>query len=100
MYRVLKTKGYNANVVIENTDTKANIMIGKLDHTIIGILDKNEYGDYPATSDEWSFEVSKETASELSSLTMKMKKPIRKQIKKEETKKIGVDIDAFDLIFG
>ena len=47
--------------------------------------------------------MNKECATALTSMTMKMKKPVRDQSKKSKDKlkgKIGVEVDAFDLIYG
>ena len=100
MYRVLKTSGYSSQVVVENTDTKANVIVGKINSTITKILDDYGYTDIPSTSEEWNFEVNKEAATTLSRLALGMNKPIRKKIIKEEPKKVGQEVDAFDLIFG
>ena len=68
MYRVLKIKGNNANVVVENTDTKANVIIGKLSMEILRVLEKAGYkteDDTLKLTDEWNLSISKEIASEL-----------------------------------
>ena len=112
MYRVTKPQGYDANITIENTDTYATVVIGKLSTAIRDILKKQgyEFDDTvrhtPSTilyHEEWNFEVNKETAEELVHLAMNIKKPFRDQRKKPEDKptgKVGVDVDAFDLIYG
>lgn len=102
MYRVIKPQGYDTNVTIENTETLASVVIGRLDTKMLDILD-SFHVEYPSAPDEWNFEVNKETASELVAFAMKIKKPIRDQRKKPEDKptgKVGVDVDAFDLIYG
>ena len=74
MYKVLKSAG-NGNVVVENTDTKASVVIGKLTLDIVSAIKEGGY---------------------------EVKKPIRDQSKKSKDKlkgKIGVEVDAFDLIF-
>ena len=43
MYRVLKAKGHDAHVVVENTETKANIIIGKMTNEINHILEDKGY---------------------------------------------------------
>lgn len=101
MYKVLKSAG-NGNVVVENTDTKASVVIGKLNLDIVNTIKEGGY-KVPDYSEEWNIEVNKECATALTSMTMKMKKPIRDQSKKSKDKlkgKIGVEVDAFDLIYG
>ena len=106
MYRVVKPTGFNVNIVVENTDTRANIIIGRLTPTIMSILEKNGYTDLHSTgvTDEWKFEVNKETAIELVHEAMKIVKPKRDQSKKptEDKKEIKMTagVDAFDLIYG
>ena len=108
MYKVIKGQGYGANVSVENTDTLATVMIGRADTTVISILEKQGYkfgathGDGIVSYDEeWSLAVNKEIAEELVHLALNIKKPFRDQRKKpEEEKKVGVEVDAFDLIYG
>jgi hypothetical protein len=109
MYRVLKEKGYSGNVAVENTETHAYANIGKLSPAIMAILRKQGFkfsDEDPDATDfnaEWCLAVNKETAEELVHLALNIKKPIRDQRKKPEEKtkgKVGVDIDAFDLIYG
>lgn len=108
MYRVIKGEGYSANVSVENTDTLATVMIGRADISITSILEKQGY-KFGAMHDdgiisydeEWHLAVNKEIAEELVHLALNIKKPFRDQRKKpEEEKKVGVEIDAFDLIYG
>lgn len=103
MYRLIKARGYDATVSIENMDTKATVIIGIAKIEIINIL--VEYGyEYPAFQEEWDMEVNSEAAKKLAALALSMKKPIRDQRKKKEEpteeKRIGVEVDAFDLIYG
>ena len=103
MYRVLKTKGYSSNVVVENTETKANIIVGRLSNEILHkLLDAGIPEDTLKTaSDEWNIPVSDELAKTLAGMAMRMKKPIRDQSKKNNnTAKKSTEVDAFDLIFG
>ena len=109
MYKVIKGVGHGATVSVENTDTLATVMIGRADAIVINILEKQGYKFGTTHEDgvvsyyeEWSLAVNKEAAEALVHLALNIKKPIRDQRKKpEETKgKVGVDIDAFDLIYG
>lgn len=111
MYKVIKGAGYSANVSVENTDTLATVMIGRADIAITSILEKQGYRFSAAKIDtdagvisydeEWHLAVNKEIAEELVHLAMNIKKPFRDQRKKpEEEKKVGVEVDAFDLIYG
>lgn len=103
MYKVLKEKGHFVNVTIENTETKANINIGRASMEILNILDKAGYKvgeDGINFMDEWNIVVNKETAEDLSKLAMKMKKPIRDQRKKTTKKEENKKIDAMDVLLG
>lgn len=109
MYRVLKDKGNNANVTLENMDTGASIIIGKLSMDIIRILEAQGYV-FDTDKDEatslrhpWNLSVSDETATKLSKIAMSISKPPRDQSKKskqsEHTESKPV-IDAMDVLLG
>ena len=107
MYRLLKEKGNNLNVVLENIDTKAQLNLGRLTIDILTLLETNEgmtFGDGGTTQfkDEWNFNISEETAKELSAKAMRMSKPIRDQRKhkEEQPKKNNKEIDAMDVLLG
>lgn len=99
MYQVFKPTGAGANVSVENLDNMSNIIIGRLSTSMIDTLKENGY-EVPDYNEEWRIEVNSECAKALAMMAMKMKKPIRDQSKKSKsTGKIGVEVDAFDLIF-
>lgn len=99
MYRVYKRTG-NGVVAVENTETHAYLVIGRVDPEIVHVLTEAGY-DLPPFGEEWDMEISSECAKALSLLTMKMKKPIRDQRKKKpEEQKPSADVDIFDLIYG
>lgn len=105
MYKVTKPKGFNANVSVENTDTKSSIIIGRLSIDIVNILEKEGIKLPDSYAEEWDFEVEKEVTTMLTGLAMKMKKPVRDQSKKPKdlypnVKTTSPSVDAFDLIFG
>lgn len=105
MYRVLKEKGNNSNVMLENMETKASIIIGKITMDLLRILDEAGHkigDDGVALRDEWCFEVNEETGKEIASKAMTMSKPIRDQrkYKVEEPKKDNKHIDAMDVLLG
>ena len=104
MYRVLKEKGNNSNVILENVETKASIIVGKITISLLDILNKAGHkigDDGVALRDEWSFEVNEETGKEIASKAMTMSKPIRDQRKKTEApKKDNKTIDAMDVLLG
>ena len=106
MYRVLKEKGNNMNIVLENTETKASIVIGRLTIDILSILEKEgvHFGDSEGEiqlKDKWDITIGDETAKKLSAKAMRMSKPIRDQRKvKEEPKKSNKEIDALDVLLG
>ena len=106
MYKILKEKGNNMNIVLENTETKASIVIGRLTMDILSILEKEgvPFGDSEGEiklKDKWELTIRDETAKELSAKAMRMSKPIRDQRKvKEEPKKSNKEIDALDVLLG
>lgn len=102
MYRVLKEKGNNSNVMLENIETKASIIIGKITMDLLKILDEAGHkigDDGVALRDEWYFEVNEETGKEIASKAMTMSKPIRDQRKVKPTKD-NKTIDAMDVLLG
>ena len=107
MYKILKEKGNNMNIVLENTETKASIVIGRLTMDILSILESKagvHFGDSEGEiqlKDKWDITIKDETAKELSAKAMRMSKPIRDQRKvKEEPKKNNKEIDALDVLLG
>ena len=108
MYRVLKEKGNNVSITLENTETKASIIIGRLSMDILSLLEKEEgihFGDSDGEiqlKDKWELTIKDETAKELSAKAMRMSKPIRDQSKKSEQvlKKDNKSIDAMDVLLG
>lgn len=106
MYRLLKEKGNNLNVILENIDTKAQLNLGRLTIDILTLLERAEgmtFGEGGTTQlkDEWNFSISEETAKELSAKAMRMSKPIRDQRKvKDDKKKHNKTIDALDVLLG
>lgn len=105
-YRLLKAVGHGANITVENTETYANIIIGRLNPTISSILEKagHEVGKAPLDyADEWNIEIEDSVAQQLADTTLSMSKPFRDQSKKAKIEKkatSGDTPDAFDLIFG
>ena len=107
MYRLLKEKGNNLNVILENIDTRAQLNLGRLTIDILTLLEIKEgmtFGEGGTTQlkDEWNFSISEETATELSAKAMRMSKPIRDQRKhkEEQPKKNNKEIDALDVLLG
>ena len=106
MYRLLKEKGNNLNVILENIDTRAQLNLGRLTIDMLTLLEKKEgmtFGESGTTQlkDAWDFTIKDETAKELSAKAMRMSKPIRDQRKhKEEPKKSNKQIDAMDVLLG
>ena len=114
MYKLLKPKGYNQNVTLENTDTHASIIIGRLSMVIVTVLEKEGYNiDDPSSSKyleltkEWDITINEDTKKELQHMAMKMTKPIRKtnkqdveQVNSNKSKTTSAPVDVFSLIFG
>ena len=106
MYKLLKEKGNNLNVILENTETKAQLNLGRITLDVLSILEKEEdltFGEKGKLNltDEWNIIITDSTAKELSAKAMRMSKPIRDQRKhKEEPKKSNKEIDAMDVLLG
>lgn len=108
MYRLLKEKGNNVSITLENTETKASIIIGRLSLDILEILKKEEdihFGDSDGEqqlTDAWNINIKDETARQLSAKAMTMSRPIREHKKKDEQvlKKDNKQIDAMDVLLG
>lgn len=107
MYKILKDKGSNKNIILENTDTSASVVIGRLSMTILEILTKQEHMTFGSEeghtklTDNWEFEVSSDTAKELQKLALKIEKPIRKsKSQASPDKTVNKTIDALDVLLG
>lgn len=105
MYKVIKPVSCEANVSVENTETLASVVIGRLNLKIMEVLRGAGFTeDEINTHLEWNLEIDKDTAMELTAMALSMKKPVRDQRKKptedKPTGKVGVEVDAFDLIYG
>lgn len=110
MYKLLKDKGNNSNVILEKTSTKECIIIGKLSMEILKLLEDKEGLVFDKDKSEaldlrtsWILDISEDTAKALSKMTMKMKKPIRDQKKKpseQPSEKNNKKIDALDVLLG
>ena len=114
MYKLLKEKGNNMNLVLENTETKASIVIGRLTIDILSILESKEgvhigdSDDEIKLKDKWDMVIKDETAKEISAKAMRMSKPVRMQRKIQEEmktqeelkKKQNKEIDAMDVLLG
>lgn len=109
MYKVLKDKGNNANVYIENIDTATQLNLGKLTMEMLSIMETCEPISFGTDESdvklnaEWDFEIKEETKMHLEKMAMKMTKPLRdqskaksEQVAKEKNKKI----DAMDVLLG
>lgn len=101
MYRVLKDKGNNSNVILENVETRASIIIGRLSMEIVAILaeDGKSLRDEDL-KDIWQLEISNEAGKKLAGMALKMNKPIRDQRKAETKKAKNKTIDAMDVLLG
>lgn len=116
MYRVIKEKGNNQNITLENTETKASVIIGKLTMDIMRVLETEMKFDETTESgtklrDKWDFTISDDAGKALSATAMAIHKPARDQSKKakqeseqivhkKKTKSGKEVVDVFDLIFG
>lgn len=101
MYRILKDKGNNQTITLENLDTNAQINLGKLSITMLGILKDSEglkFGvedERISLSDEWNIIIQDTTAKKLTERILNSS-IIKIKTKKPEQNKI----DAWDVLFG
>ena len=109
MYRVSKEPGATENVYLQNTDTMAEINLGRVTPGLLRILETDGY-KFDDTEDaitlkkKWTLNVSDEVKDELRKLAMPMKKPVRDQRKvkpqQEEKKETKQPVDLLDIIYG
>ena len=103
--------GKTENVYLQNTDTMAEINLGRITAGIMNALRKDGYEfetvdekDGRLTlKEKWNLKVSNEVKDELRKLAMPMKKPIRDQRKvkpEEEKKEVKQPVDLLDIIYG
>ena len=111
MYKVVKEMGKTENVYLQNTDTMAEINLGRITAGIMNALRKDGYEFETVDEKEgritlkekWNLKVSDEVKDELRKLAMPMKKPIRDQRKvkpEEEKKEVKQPVDILDIIYG
>ena len=111
MYRVNKEIGTSENVYLQNTDTMAEINLGRITPGLLRILELDGYKfddtDGAVTlKEKWTLKVSDEVKEQLRKLAMPMKKPIRDQRKNKEkdlypnVKTTKQPVDLLDIIYG
>ena len=108
MYRVNKEQGTSENVYLQNTDTMAEINLGRVTPGLLRILEIDGYkfdstDDAITLKEKWTLKVSEEVKEQLRKLAMPMKKPIRDQRKvkpQEEKKEVKQPVDILDIIYG
>ena len=109
MYRVSKEPGTKENVYLQNTDTMAEINLGRITPGLLRILEIDGYkfdstDDAITLKEKWALKVSDEVKDELRKLAMPMKKPVRDQRKvkpqQEEKKETKQPVDLLDIIYG
>lgn len=108
MYRVTKEPGTKENVYLQNTDTMAEINLGRITSGLLRILEIDGYkfdgtDDAITLKEKWTLKVSEEVKEQLRKLAMPMKKPVRDQRKvkpQEEKKEVKQPVDILDIIYG
>ena len=115
MYRVNKELGTTENVYLQNTDTMAEINLGRATMAMMDILEKDghkfslihpsdDVSECITLKEKWTLKVSDEVKDELRKLAMPMKKPVRDQRKvkpqQEEKKEVKQPVDLLDIIYG
>lgn len=109
MYRVNKEAGASENLYLQNTDTMAEINLGRITPFIARLLEEDGYsigemyaGTVINVKDKWSLKISETAKDKLRKLAMPMKKPVRDQrkVKPEEKKEVKQPVDLLDIIYG
>lgn len=108
MYRVTKEPGTKENVYLQNTDTMAEINLGRVTPGLLTILEIDGYkfgstDDAITLKEKWTLKVSEEVKEQLRKLAMPMKKPVRDQREvkpQEEKKEVKQPVDLLDIIYG
>ena len=108
MYKVVKEMGKTENVYLQNTDTMAEINLGRVTPGLLRILEIDGYkfdstDDAITLKEKWTLKVSDEVKEQLRKLAMPMKKPVRDQRKvkpQEEKKEVKQPVDILDIIYG
>ena len=111
MYRVNKEYGILENVYLQNTDTMAEINLGRITPELLRILEADGYkfadtDEAVTLGEKWALKVSDEVKEQLRKLAMPMKKPIRDQRKNKEkdlypnVKTTKQPVDLLDIIYG
>lgn len=111
MYRINKEPGTTENVYLQNTDTMAEINLGRVTPGLLRILETDGYkfdgtDDAITLKEKWTLKVSEEVKEQLRKLAMPMKKPIRDQRKNKEkdlypnVKTTKQPVDLLDIIYG
>lgn len=113
MYRVNKEIGTSENVYLQNTNTMAEINLGRATTAMMDIIERDGYkfsllhpsddiSECITLKEKWTLKVSDEVKDELRKLAMPMKKPIRDQrkVKQEEKKESNQPVDLLDIIYG
>ena len=113
-FRLTKSKGNNANVTLSN-DKGSSLALGRLSIPIINALKKDGYTLESSDdsdgriklniTDEWSLEITEETAKVLQAEAFKIHKPAKDTTPQQPTSdsSIKVDtkkIDAMDVLLG
>lgn len=108
MYRVIKEAGNNQNLFLENTDTKAQLNLGRVSVEILHILEKDGHsfgGSDIQYKDAWNLTVSDSTKAELERKAYKISRPVKSDktatvVPTPEPKKVNKNIDAMDVLLG
>lgn len=114
MYKVVKEIGSTENVYLQNTDTMAEINLGRPTIVMMGMLEEDGYKfsllhpsddieECITQKEKWNLKVSNEVKDKLRKLAMPMSKPIRNQRKvkpQEEKKETKQPVDILDIIYG
>lgn len=112
MYKVVKDIGASENVYLQNTETMAELNLGRITPKLCKILSGDGYifeidtdtsviDSAIKLKDKWDLSISNEIKEDLRKLAMPMRKPIRDQRKVKDTPKPEKKVvDMLDIIYG
>lgn len=106
MYKVIKPERGYTSIVVANPEEGKTVELGVPSINILDILKSGGY-EIPHAIDIWDIDIDKETANDLARLTLRMKKPLRTNKKKQVTPTLeaseqtaGETVDAMDVLLG
>ena len=104
MYMIVKEEGLHCNVYLRNTDTHAELNLGRVSLVLVSILKEEGYNfdDTGLTfTEQWKLKINNdEVKNKLKRLAMPMNKPMKKIKANEQVKTKKEPVDILNIIYG